>query len=188
MFAKPIRWICIRCAFAASLREVATGRRMSCAELSEACSSVSTNRLIASSSRPRCDRFRTRRRPIACRVVCEICRAHSFSACTKTKSGSIFSGSRPMRFSLPRHVGVGSRTRRASGNSAALARLASGGVAEEIQRLRIHFLTPTELKGSREPEFGPLLARIRDRISTLRALVWTGSSRSRFPCFRRSAR
>jgi CRISPR-associated endoribonuclease Cas6 len=46
--------------------------------------------------------------------------------------------------------------------------------AAVAQRLRIRFLTPTELKGSTEPGFGPLLARIRDRISTLRALYGTG--------------
>lgn len=42
------------------------------------------------------------------------------------------------------------------------------------QRLRVLFLTPTELKGTGTPEFGPLLARIRDRISTLRALYGPG--------------
>ena len=49
-----------------------------------------------------------------------------------------------------------------------------GGAAEETRHLRVHFLTPTELKGVEEPEFGPLLARIRDRISTLRALYGPG--------------
>jgi len=38
----------------------------------------------------------------------------------------------------------------------------------QVCRLRVHFLTPTELKGAEQPEFGVLLARIRDRISTLR--------------------
>jgi hypothetical protein len=42
------------------------------------------------------------------------------------------------------------------------------------QCLRVRFLTPTELKGYDIPEFGPLLSRIRDRISTLRALYGTG--------------
>jgi hypothetical protein len=43
-----------------------------------------------------------------------------------------------------------------------------------IQRLRVRFLTPTELKGSDTPGFGPLFCRIRDRISTLRALYGSG--------------
>jgi CRISPR-associated endoribonuclease Cas6 len=48
--------------------------------------------------------------------------------------------------------------------------------APELQvcRLRVRFLTPTELKGAEEPEFGILLARIRDRISTLRELYGDG--------------
>jgi hypothetical protein len=41
-------------------------------------------------------------------------------------------------------------------------------------RLRVRFLTPTELKGSRYPEFGVLFARIRDRISNLRQLYGRG--------------
>ena len=43
-----------------------------------------------------------------------------------------------------------------------------------VCRLRVHFLTPTELKGAERPEFGILLARIRDRISTLRELYGGG--------------
>lgn len=43
-----------------------------------------------------------------------------------------------------------------------------------VSRLRIHFLTPTELKGTDQPAFGVLLARIRDRISTLRQLYGPG--------------
>jgi hypothetical protein len=46
--------------------------------------------------------------------------------------------------------------------------------ASNARRLRVRFLTPTELKGSHVPDFGPLLARIRDRISTLRALYGAG--------------
>jgi CRISPR-associated endoribonuclease Cas6 len=42
------------------------------------------------------------------------------------------------------------------------------------EKLRVRFLTPTELKGCETPEFGPLLARIRDRMSTLRALYGDG--------------
>jgi hypothetical protein len=37
-------------------------------------------------------------------------------------------------------------------------------------KVRVTFLTPTELKSADRPEFGTLFARIRDRISTLRAL------------------
>jgi hypothetical protein len=44
----------------------------------------------------------------------------------------------------------------------------------QIDRLRVRFLTPTELKGTERPEFGVLLARIRDRISTLRELYGEG--------------
>ena len=46
--------------------------------------------------------------------------------------------------------------------------------AQENQRLRVRFLTPTELKGGDEPEFGVLIARVRDRISMLRALYGPG--------------
>ena len=45
---------------------------------------------------------------------------------------------------------------------------------QPAQRIRVRFLTPTELKGADRPEFGPLVARIRDRISTLRALYGAG--------------
>ncbi len=48
----------------------------------------------------------------------------------------------------------------------------------ETRRLRVEFLTPTELKGAPEssdpPEFAVLLARARDRVSTLRALYGDG--------------
>ena len=43
-----------------------------------------------------------------------------------------------------------------------------------VSRLRVRFVTPTELKGAETPEFGVLFARIRDRISTLRALYGPG--------------
>lgn len=46
--------------------------------------------------------------------------------------------------------------------------------ATESQRLRIKFLTPTTIKGGNGPEFGPMLSRIRDRTSTLRALYGDG--------------
>lgn len=49
---------------------------------------------------------------------------------------------------------------------------------EAVERVRVRFLTPTELKRAGEvtlrPEFGVLFARIRDRISTLRALYGPG--------------
>jgi CRISPR-associated endoribonuclease Cas6 len=49
---------------------------------------------------------------------------------------------------------------------------------ESIARVRVRFVTPTELKDDGEaadvPEFSILLARIRDRISTLRALYGPG--------------
>ncbi len=43
-----------------------------------------------------------------------------------------------------------------------------------VCRVRVHFLTPTELKGAETPEFVVLLSRIRDRVSTLRALYGAG--------------
>jgi CRISPR/Cas system endoribonuclease Cas6 (RAMP superfamily) len=43
-----------------------------------------------------------------------------------------------------------------------------------VQRARVRFLSPTELKNAPQPEFGPLFSRIRDRISTLRALYGSG--------------
>jgi len=45
---------------------------------------------------------------------------------------------------------------------------------ESIDRAIVSFLTPTELKGAGNPEFAVLFARIRDRISTLRALYGAG--------------
>ena len=50
--------------------------------------------------------------------------------------------------------------------------------AEQIGRVRVRFLTPTELKSgqglAQRPEFGVLAARIRDRLSTLRELYDDG--------------
>ncbi len=47
-----------------------------------------------------------------------------------------------------------------------------------VSRARVRFLTPTELKSGHQvvsrPEFGVLFARIRDRVSTLRALYGAG--------------
>jgi CRISPR-associated endoribonuclease Cas6 len=46
--------------------------------------------------------------------------------------------------------------------------------AAHADRIRVRFVTPTELKGADQPEFGVLFARIRDRVSTLRALYGDG--------------
>ena len=43
-----------------------------------------------------------------------------------------------------------------------------------VRRVRVRFLTPTELKGAPQPAFGALFARIRDRVSALRALYGGG--------------
>lgn len=53
----------------------------------------------------------------------------------------------------------------------------------QVRRLRVHFLTPTELKGAERPEFGIMLARIRDRISTLRELYGDGPLTIDFKAF-----
>jgi len=49
---------------------------------------------------------------------------------------------------------------------------------ESVPRVRVRFVTPTELKSAGQtdpgPEFGTLFARIRDRVSTLRALYGSG--------------
>lgn len=46
---------------------------------------------------------------------------------------------------------------------------------EPAGKVRVSFLTPTELKGDTgQPEFNVLFARIRDRLSTLRALYGPG--------------
>lgn len=57
---------------------------------------------------------------------------------------------------------------------AELLRLPLAGDTNPVNQLRVHFLTPTELKGADRPEFGTLLARIRDRVSTLRQLYGPG--------------
>jgi len=54
-----------------------------------------------------------------------------------------------------------------------ILRLPLGG-ATPAERLRVTFLSPTQLKGQKSPEFGKMFARIRDRISTLRALYGSG--------------
>jgi hypothetical protein len=51
--------------------------------------------------------------------------------------------------------------------------------AQPVDRAEVRFLTPTEIKGAgqvlREPDFGVLFARIRDRIHTLRRIYGRGS-------------
>jgi hypothetical protein len=54
-----------------------------------------------------------------------------------------------------------------------MLRLPVAGV-RQAQRIRVRFLTPTELKNSVRPEFGSLFSRVRDRIGTLRALYGSG--------------
>jgi hypothetical protein len=52
------------------------------------------------------------------------------------------------------------------------------GTPERVGRVRLRFITPTELKVGHQvadrPEFSIVLARLRDRISTLRALYGAG--------------
>jgi hypothetical protein len=62
-------------------------------------------------------------------------------------------------------------------------RLALSGSEGRVCRVRVHFVTPTELKGAAQPEFGILLARIRDRISTLRELYGDGPLAIDFKAF-----
>lgn len=60
-----------------------------------------------------------------------------------------------------------------------------------VQRVRVRFVTPTELKAGTEraakPEFGILAARIRDRVSTLRELYGQGPLEIDFRAFGRRA-
>jgi len=55
---------------------------------------------------------------------------------------------------------------------------AMSGVPDRLHHLRLRFLTPTELKSdgriATSPDFPILLSRIRDRVSTLRALYGAG--------------
>lgn len=53
-------------------------------------------------------------------------------------------------------------------------RLALTPAGEPVSAVRVRFVTPTELKGVDEPEFGALFARVRDRVGTLRALYGAG--------------
>jgi CRISPR-associated endoribonuclease Cas6 len=53
-------------------------------------------------------------------------------------------------------------------------RLSLDSLPAAVQRIRVRFLTPSEIKGAQQPDFPVLFARIRDRISTLRALYGAG--------------
>lgn len=62
-------------------------------------------------------------------------------------------------------------------------RISLGAGEGRFRRIRVHFLTPTELKGAEQPEFGILLARIRDRAGTLRELYGDGPLKIDFKAF-----
>jgi len=64
-----------------------------------------------------------------------------------------------------------------------LLRLPLAASCAPVSRIRVQFMTPTELKGVERPEFGVLMARIRDRISTLRALYGAGPLEIDFKAF-----
>jgi hypothetical protein len=64
-----------------------------------------------------------------------------------------------------------------------LLRLPLAAPRDPVSRIRVRFLAPTELKGAERPEFGVLMARIRDRISTLRALYGAGPLEIDFKAF-----
>jgi hypothetical protein len=64
-----------------------------------------------------------------------------------------------------------------------LLRLPLAASRDLVSRIRVRFLTPTELKGTERPEFGVLMARVRDRISTLRALYGAGPLEIDFKAF-----
>ncbi len=65
-----------------------------------------------------------------------------------------------------------------TGADGILQRLRLEPAPDPVAQIRIEFLTPTELKGNAQiaerPEFPILLGRIRDRISTLRAVYGSG--------------
>jgi hypothetical protein len=64
-----------------------------------------------------------------------------------------------------------------------LLRLPLSAPEAPVCRVRVHYVTPTELKGAEQPEFGILLARIRDRVSTLRELYGDGPLTIDFKAF-----
>ena len=64
------------------------------------------------------------------------------------------------------------------GELAAPIRVDLGEAQSPVDRVRIRFVTPTELKSEHKladrPEFGILFGRLRDRVSTLRTLYGAG--------------
>jgi len=55
-----------------------------------------------------------------------------------------------------------------------VARASRRAASTVVSTCRVIFLSPTELKNQQRPEFAPLFNRLRDRISTLRALYGPG--------------
>ena len=73
------------------------------------------------------------------------------------------------------------------GQDAAPLGLDLSPAGERASRLRVRFMTPTELKSGQQiagrPEFGVLAGRVRDRISTLRELYGAGPLEIDFRAF-----
>jgi hypothetical protein len=59
------------------------------------------------------------------------------------------------------------RARLVSTDGLQIMRLPLAPLETPVRRVRVRFLTPTELKGADRPEFSVLFSRIRDRVSTL---------------------
>jgi hypothetical protein len=66
------------------------------------------------------------------------------------------------------------RARLVSTDGLQIMRLPLAALDAPVRRVRVRFMTPTELKGADRPEFSVLFSRIRDRVSTLRALYGAG--------------
>lgn len=60
--------------------------------------------------------------------------------------------------------------------------------SRQAKRLRIGFVSPTELKGADGPDFAALLSRLRDRVSSLRGLYGPGDLDLDFRAFGERAR
>ena len=80
----------------------------------------------------------------------------------------------PLPAIMPSSSGRGESPMRQRGATTATERSPGHIPLPKASTCRITFLTPTELKNQEGPEFAPLFARIRDRISTLRALYGQG--------------
>ena len=67
-----------------------------------------------------------------------------------------------------------------------------GATPPPLSRIRVDFITPTELKAGgalvEQPDFSPLFARARDRVATLRALYGGGPVEADFTALGESAR